>query len=127
MYDPSHHDGQGPYEALETFYADEAEETRLLRPSGHQVPGAGREHAPPPRPGVGRALLTGIAMGLREVFDPEPKERTVVEQEAPGEPTEPQRLELHLDPMDPCESFAVYRPWLEDGAHPTRGAGPGLA
>jgi len=60
-------------------------------------------------------LLTGIAMGLREVFDPEPKERSVVEQEAPGEPTEPQRLELHLDPFDPCESFAVYRPWLEGG------------
>lgn len=120
MYDPSpHRDGQGPYEPLETFYGEQAEEVQLLRPSGGQVPGAGGAgRAPAPRPGVGRALLTGIAMGLREVFDPEPKERTVVEQEAPGEPTEPQRLELHLDPFDPCESFAVYRPWLEGGGAP---------
>lgn len=125
MYEPSRHDGQGPYDSLETFYGDEAEEARLLRPSGDQGSGPAR-HPPAPRAGVGRALLTGIAMGLREVFDPEPKERTVVEQEAPGEPTEPQRLELHLDPMDPCESFAVYRPWLDDGPDPTGGAGPRL-
>ncbi len=120
MYDPSpRRDGQGPYEPLEAFYGEETEEVQLLRPSGGQAPGAGgARRDPPPRAGVGRALLTGIAMGLREVFDPEPKERTVVEQEAPGEPTEPQRLELHLDPFDPCESFAVYRPWLDDGGTP---------
>ena len=117
MYDPSPgRDGQGPYEPLEAFYGVETEDAQLLRPSGGQASAAGAaRREPPPRAGVGRALLTGIAMGLREVFDPEPKERTVVEQEAPGEPTEPQRLELHLDPFDPCESFAVYRPWLEGG------------
>ena len=117
MYDPSaSRDGHDPYEPLEAFYGDEAEEAQLLRPASEQREGPTR--APAPRPGVGRALLTGIAMGLREVFDPEPKERTVVEQEAPGEPTEPQRLELHLDPLDPCESFAVYRPWIDDGRAP---------
>ena len=109
--------GQPPYESLEAFYGDEAEEVQLLTPTGEQ---ATPDPAPPPRPGAGRALLTGIAMGFREVFDPEPKDRTVVEQEAPGEPTEPQRLELHLDPFDPCESFAVYRPWLNDGSTPPK-------
>ena len=116
MYDPSpRRDGQGPYEPLEALYGEEPDDVQVLRPSGGQAPAGGGRRFPDPRPGVGRALLTGIAMGLREVFDPEPKERSVVEQEAPGEPTEPQRLELHLDPFDPCESFAVYRPWLEGG------------
>jgi len=114
VYDPSRPgDGQGPYEPLETFYGAGPDDVPVLRPSGGQS--AGGRRFPDPRPGVGRALLTGIAMGLREVFDPQPKERTVVEQEAPGEPTAPQRLELHLDPFDPCESFAVYRPWLGGG------------
>ncbi len=105
-------EGQGPYEPLEIFYGEDAEEVQLLRPTGERrAPKAPSS----PRAGAGRALLTGIAMGLREVFDPEPKERTVIEQEASGEPAEPQRLELHLDPFDPCESFAVYRPWVDGG------------
>ncbi len=112
MYDPAGpREGDGAFEPLEAFYGDEAEQAQLLRPTGERVT---PDRPEAPRAGVGRALLTGIAMGLREVFDPEPKERTVVEQEAPGEPTEPQRLELHLDPFDPCESFAVYRRWLDD-------------
>ncbi len=116
VYDPyASGDGNDPYEPLETFYGEEAEGVQLLRPSGERP---APDRAPPPRAGVGRALLTGIAMGLREVFDPEPKDRTVIEQEAPGEPTEPQRLELHLDPFSPSESFAVYRRWLDDGSTP---------
>jgi len=113
MYDPAApRDGQGGYEPLEAFYGEEADEVELLRPTGERV---APQRDPTPRAGAGRALLTGIAMGLREVFDPEPKERSVIEQEAPGQPTEPQRLEVHLDPFDPCESFAVYRPWLDEG------------
>lgn len=112
MYDPAApRDGHGGYEPLEAFYGEDAAEAQLLRPTGERVE---PRRPPPPRRGAGRAVLTGIAMGLREVFDPEPKERGAIEQEAPGQPTEPQRLEVHLDPFDPAESFAVYRPWLDD-------------
>jgi hypothetical protein len=65
------------------------------------------------RPAAG-PILTAIALGLREVFDPQPKERTQIEQEAPGEPDEPQRYEVHLDPKNPRNSSAVYRPWVEE-------------
>ncbi|MDP8937006.1 MAG: hypothetical protein M3O23_04650 [Actinomycetota bacterium] len=117
MYDPSapREGDDGAYEPLEVFYGDDAAEAQLLRPTGGRV---GPNRPPPPHTGTGRALLTGIAMGLREVFDPEPKDRMAIEQEAPGQPTEPQRLEVHLDPFDPCQSFAVYRPWLADGGRP---------
>lgn len=78
--------------------------------------------APPPRaesrrPAAG-PILTAIALGLREVFDPQPKERTQIEQEAPGEPDEPQRYEVHLDPKNPRNSSAVYRPWVEEPGSP---------
>ncbi len=80
---------------------------------------------PPPEPGAAPrvppkrartatgALLTGIALGLRDVFDPEKKRDTIaIEQEAPGEPEGPQRYEVHLN-RSPRDAQAVYRPWVE--------------
>ncbi len=59
------------------------------------------------------ALLTGIALGLRDVFDPERKHDTIaIEQEAPGEPEGPQRYEVKLN-GSPRDSQAVYRPWVD--------------
>ena len=60
------------------------------------------------------ALLTGIALGLRDVFDPEKKRDTIaIEQEAPGEPEGPQRYEIRLQ-SSPRDSQAIYRPWVDD-------------
>jgi len=65
------------------------------------------------------ALLTGIALGLRDIFDPEKKRDTIaIEQEAPGEPEGPQRYEIRLQ-SSPRDSQAIYRPWV-DGAAPDR-------
>ncbi len=65
------------------------------------------------------ALLTGIALGLRDVFDPEKKVDTVaIEQEAPAEPDEPQEYEIRLN-GSPRDAQAIYRPWVnEEGDHP---------
>jgi hypothetical protein len=65
------------------------------------------------------ALLTGIALGLRDVFDPEKKQDTVaIEQEAPAEPEGPQVYEIRLR-SSPRDSQAIYRPWVkEDGDQP---------
>ena len=78
---------------------------------------------PVPRPPAKKArtatgaLLTGIALGLRDVFDPEKKRDTIaIEQEAPGEPEGPQRYEIRLN-SSPRDSQAVYRPWV-DGEDP---------
>ena len=70
------------------------------------------------------ALMVGLALGLREVFEPKHQDRIAVEQPAPGQPLEPQRYEVHLDPQDPTSSFAIYRPWVEDGAAGGDAAGP---
>ncbi|HEX2117781.1 MAG TPA: hypothetical protein VHF91_01240 [Acidimicrobiales bacterium] len=60
------------------------------------------------------ALLTGIALGLRDVFDPEKKRDTIaIEQEAPTEPDEPQEYEIRLA-ASPRDSQAIYRPWVKD-------------
>ena len=103
---------------LEEFYGEEADtdEARRLAapPSGESGSGS------PSRPGGTRwrtpvtgALMAGIAMGLRDVFEPEYHDRTAVEQPAPTQPLEPQRYEVHLDPA-PESSFAIYRPWVDD-------------
>ncbi len=56
------------------------------------------------------ALLTGIALGLRDVFDPEKKTDTIaIEQEAPGEPHEPGPVDLHFDPNDRGSTYVVIR------------------
>jgi hypothetical protein len=58
------------------------------------------------------AVLASVARGLQQVFDPERKERVVIEQEAPGRPEDPEPVELHFDPESPRASFVVLRPWL---------------
>jgi hypothetical protein len=75
---------------------------------------------PLPRPPVRKArtatgaLLTGIALGLRDVFDPEKKRDTIaIEQEAPGEPVGPQQYEVHLN-GSPRDAQAIYRPWVTE-------------
>jgi hypothetical protein len=79
---------------------------------------------PIPRPPVKKprtatgAILTGIALGLRDVFDPEKKRDTIaIEQEAP-EPEGPQRYEIRLN-SSPRDAQAIYRPWVdEEGSEP---------
>jgi len=60
------------------------------------------------------AVLASVARGLQQVFDPERKERVVIEQEAPGPLDEPEPVELHFDPESPQASFVVLRPWLRE-------------
>jgi hypothetical protein len=75
---------------------------------------------PPPRRArtATGALLTGMALGLRDVFDPEKKRDAVaIEQEAPAEPEGPQEYEIRLA-SSPRDSQAVYRPWVNDGGDP---------
>ena len=101
-------------EPLEAFYSDEAEAEWLARmePADGEAPprggaGGGRKRT------VTGALMAGIAMGLREVFEPEAHDRTAIEQPAPEQPLEPQKYEIHLDPASAESSFAIYRPWVD--------------
>lgn len=124
---------KSPDEPLEAFYADEfddvverlaesgdddSEQTGGARTGSSAGAGAGR------RKTVTGALMAGIAMGLREAFEPTYHDRTAIEQPAPEQPLEPQKYEVHLDPVAPESSFAIYRPWVDDGSddpdHPGR-------
>jgi len=83
-------------------------------------PAAPRPAPVPPRKArtATGALLTGIALGLRDVFDPEKKnDRIAIEQEAPGEPEGPQRYEVKLN-GGPRDAQAVYRPWIDEQGTP---------
>lgn len=98
-------DASGSGEPLEEFYGGDD----LFGSAPPPVPAAAPRRA---RTAAG-ALLTGIALGLRDVFDPERKNDTIaIEQEAPGEPEGPQRYEVRLN-GSPRDAQAVYRPWVD--------------
>jgi hypothetical protein len=99
-------------EPLESFYGRDDIFGLKLPPAATPTP----PKVPPKRARTATgALLTGIALGLRDVFDPEKKNDTIaIEQEAPAEPEGPQRYEIHLK-ASPRDSQAIYRPWVGDG------------
>ncbi|MEA2973611.1 MAG: hypothetical protein QOG82_2069 [Actinomycetota bacterium] len=104
-------------EPLEEFYGDEwpaetegaadGEPPADGEPRVRSDAGGGRKRS------VTGALMAGIALGLREVFEPEVHDRTAIEQPAPEQPLEPQKYEIHLDPVSAESSFAIYRPWVD--------------
>jgi len=101
-------------EPLEAFYGDD--EPLAFDPPEPRLPPVPPKKA---RTATG-ALLTGIALGLQQVFDPEKKrDQIAIEQEAPGEPVGPQRYEVRLN-GSPRDAHAVYRPWVDpEGPPPT--------
>ncbi len=61
------------------------------------------------------AALSGIALGLQEVFQPK-RELPAFVMEAPGEPEDPEaRITLRFDPDDPAKTVAVVRTPPPDG------------
>jgi len=99
-------------EPLEAFYGED--DPAAFAPAEPRLPPAPPKKA---RTAAG-ALLTGIALGLRDVFDPEKKNDTIaIEQEAPAEPEGPQRYEIRLR-ASPRDSQAVYRPWVDEPEGP---------
>jgi hypothetical protein len=127
-----------PDEPLEDFYGDEADEVLAgtqagadgdggSGAAGARSAGAGGGGGGARRHGVTGALMAGIAMGLRDVFEPDLHDRIAIEQPAPEQPLEPQKYEVHLDPDAPESSFAIYRPWVDDagGEEEDDSEGPG--
>lgn len=115
---PSEREGEAPQpdpgaQPLEEFYG--RDDIFGFKPATAPLP---RPPAKKARTATG-ALLTGIALGLRDIFDPEKKRDTIaIEQEAPGEPEGPQRYEIRLN-SSPRDAQAIYRPWVDgegDGA-----------
>jgi len=85
------------------------------------------DDAPTDTPGFDRwrrrsvtgAVMTGIALGLQEVFIG-PKPEIAIVHEAPGEPpAEDQAIALSFDPDHPHRTVAVIRPWLLDRGRET--------
>ena len=99
-------------EPLEEFYG--RDDLFAFKPATAPLP---RPPAKKARTATG-ALLTGIALGLRDIFDPEKKRDTIaIEQEAPGEPEGPQRYEIRLN-GSPRDGQAIYRPWVDEDGSP---------
>jgi hypothetical protein len=63
------------------------------------------------RRSVTGVLLTGIALGLREVLEPK-KDQPAIVAEVPGEPPGEKALDVSVDTIRPAESVVLVRPWL---------------
>lgn len=57
------------------------------------------------------SVLTAVAFGLKEVFEPERKEPAIV-METSGEPPKELPVEANLEQLGPRQSSVTVRPWL---------------
>ena len=74
------------------------------------------------RRSVTGAILTGFALGLREVLEPERDEPAIVMQVS-GEPVRDLAVEAQLNDLQPSESVVTVRPWLLGPGSPQGGSG----
>jgi hypothetical protein len=69
-------------------------------------------------------LATGVALGLKEIFQPTNIE-PVITAEAPGDPPDDEnRLRVVLDPEDPSKSVAYLPREAEAAGRPPEPPGP---
>jgi hypothetical protein len=61
---------------------------------------------------------TGIARGLQSVFAP-PQDPPVIVASVPGDPPDPDHVQVFLDPDDPTKSVVVIPPSGQDGHEQT--------
>jgi hypothetical protein len=73
-------------------------------------------HTPPSRLRRSATVtVVGSAMiGLHRAIYGEQDADIVMVIEASGDPPDPEKLEVHLDPDDPDASTVTVRPWLDD-------------
>jgi hypothetical protein len=68
-----------------------------------------------PRRATPSALLGAAMLGLHRAIYGENEAEIEIVIEADGDPEEPEKLEVRLDPDDPDASTVTVRPWIEDG------------
>ena len=61
---------------------------------------------------VAGAILGGVAIGLRDIFDPVVREEAPIVQDWAGDPPRPRPIDVDLDPDDPSASSVLVRPHL---------------
>ncbi len=54
-------------------------------------------------------VAAAFALGLRQVFDPQPVDTVGIEQEAPTKPVDQDKLELRFDPLSSSKTVVVVR------------------
>jgi hypothetical protein len=71
-------------------------------------------HPARPRRSMPTQMLGAAMLGMHRAIygETEPDIQIVVD--ADGEPPEPEKLEVHLDPEDPDASTVTVRPWLDE-------------
>jgi hypothetical protein len=62
------------------------------------------------------AITAALAFGFQQVFDPEKKDTIGIEQEAPTRPVDPDKFELHFDPISSRATSVVVRAPRPEGA-----------
>jgi hypothetical protein len=92
-------------------------------PADDDGTGGGLHNALPPRIESWRrrsatgAILTGFALGLKQVLEPQRDEPAIVMQVS-GEPVRDLAVDAQLNDLQPSESVVTVRPWLLAGYQP---------
>ena len=108
---------------MEVVAPDRAEKSTDDEPRAGDEQGDGGEEAPPAgfdrwrRESALGSVGTGIARGLQSVFAP-PADEPVIVASVPGDPPDPERLQVILDPDDPSKSVVIVPPPDDEGRPP---------
>lgn len=60
---------------------------------------------------IGGVLAAGM-MGIADALDWRPRDEVAIVEEASGEPHDPQRIVMRLDPDNPADSIVMVRDWI---------------
>lgn len=100
-------DPEDPTDLEDKVSPEPANEDALVDETGEEFEPGGFERWR--RESAVGSLGTGIARGLQNVFAPPPNQPVIVAS-VPGDPPDPERLQVILDPDDPTKSVALLPP-----------------
>ncbi len=79
-----------------------------------EAPPAPEGHPARPRRSMPAQLMGAAMLGMHRVIYGDTEQEMMIVVDADGDPLDPEKLDMRLDPDDPDASTVTVRPWIHD-------------